>query len=350
MDGQDPYGIVVQFRKDGLCHPTAVLGLLQGPVHECPYRAAVGLGEGPGPVGQEPGTAPGLSRPGCGGGQLQDPTVHDQPLEDGAGALMVTGPVDLAQPGQPGGDRVPRGDGRRCVGLVVPGAAVVDAPASQVVVATPHVGGAECMHDGQVVGGVVDGAQHHQQVTDLGGAEEQRAGLCPVGDGGVVQRILQVRQRGARGDQHGDVGEPACPFRAVAVLDRPPVRDSCRDRRRHVGGFKDSEVTGAELAVGSAAQEGHRRADGGGRTMAFQWDVTRLPLTCLDEASEDGVDPVEHADRGTEVPGKGDGVRRQGAAGPEVEGDVGPTEAVDGLLRITHHEDGSAGGGHLVQR
>ena len=104
---------------------------------------------------------------------------------------MLAEAVGLAQPGQPLSDHGHRWVAVGLWGLMVPRAAVVDPPVGQIVVAAAEVGSAQGGDHGQVVGRVVDGSQHHEEVADLRHGEEQRVGLGPVGDAGGLQRRLE---------------------------------------------------------------------------------------------------------------------------------------------------------------
>ena len=194
MDGQDPDGGIVDLGEDGLGDPALLVGLGKTPVNEAAQRAPTGLSEGPGTVGQKADPTPDVAGPGLPEGDLQYPALVDQAFQDSGGSEEVAASVHLAQPGETRGHELDRLVAFRLVGLVVPGTAMVHPPAGEVIVSAAEMGRAECRHDGQVISGVVDGPQHHQQIPDLRCGEEQRAGFGPVGDAGGLQRNLQVGQ------------------------------------------------------------------------------------------------------------------------------------------------------------
>ena len=104
--------------------------------------------------------------------------------------------------------------------------ALEDLEAEQVVVAAGEQRAAQGRHDGEVVGGVVDGPQRHQQVAHRPGDVDEAAGLGPVGDAGSFERVLEERQRRAGRDEHGDVAELRLAPAGVGWTHRPTLQPS----------------------------------------------------------------------------------------------------------------------------
>ena len=75
----------------------------------------------------------------------------------------------------------------------------------------------------EVVGRVVDRPQDHEQVAHGPAGVDQRAGLGPEGDAGLVEGVLEERERRPGRHQHGDVAEPGRAPPAVLVADVPPL-------------------------------------------------------------------------------------------------------------------------------
>jgi len=161
----------------------------------------------------------------------------DEAFEDPRRSEVVAPAVQSAHPREAGGHHLHRGVAVGLVRLVVPRAAVVDAPTGEVVVATTEVRGPQRGDHGEVVGRVVDGPEHHQEVADLGGGEEHGAGLGPVGDTGGLQRGLQGGQRSTGGEEDGDVAEATGALPSVGPLDRPAIDDGGGDGCRYVRSF-----------------------------------------------------------------------------------------------------------------
>ena len=87
--------------------------------------------------------------------------------------------VQRAQVVEAGRDGIVGGNGVGLGGEVAPAAAAFDLEAEQVVVATREQRRAQGGDDVQVVGRVVDGAQHHQQVAHRPGGVDERAATRP---------------------------------------------------------------------------------------------------------------------------------------------------------------------------
>ena len=128
-------------------------------------------------------------------------------------------------------DRMVVGQGLGERRLVVPPAAVLDLVREEVVVAAAEQRRAQRGHQRELVGGIVDRLQHHEQVADLAGAVDQRRRLGPVRDAGRVERVLELAERRAGGQQDADVAEPArlASSRAVGV-----GRATCQSSRSAV--------------------------------------------------------------------------------------------------------------------
>jgi hypothetical protein len=208
------------------------------------------------------------------------PLAHDA-VEELARRRPVAGVVPLGQRAEGVADRVVGGQGLGEGELVVPTSAVLHLERVEVVVAAPEDGRAQCAHQRQLVGGIVDRLQHDQQVTDLPGAVDQRRGLGPVGDAGGVERVLEVTERGARGQQDAHVAQPAGlrPLAAVRVAahDRPPLAQGAPHDRSDVGRLQLAQVVGVGgPLVGLGAEQRHRRALGHGGPHRLERDVLGL--------------------------------------------------------------------------
>ncbi len=113
-----------------------------------------------------------------------------------------------------------------------------------------HIGAGECGRaergdDGDLVGGVVDGAQAVQQVADLLRVEKQRRAFQPVGDIRIVECQLQRAQGGASGHQDADirVGGVLVAFvatvvqRSLGIENLPLLADDLVEQHRNAVGF-----------------------------------------------------------------------------------------------------------------
>ncbi len=139
-------------------------------------------------------------------------------------------------------------------------AAVFGPEPEQVVVPARQQRGAQGRDGGQAVGRVVDRPQHHQQVADGPAGVDERAGLGPEGDPGLVQGVLQERQRRTRRDQDGDVAEPGRAPTALAVVDVPPFVDGPGHGGRHLGRLRRAQLVGlGTRGMGLAPQDRDRR-------------------------------------------------------------------------------------------
>src|SRR5690606_19508784 len=99
-------------------------------------------------------------------------------------------------------------------------------PAGQVVVAAGEARGPQRGEQRELVGRVVDGPQHREQVGDLLGEPHERAGLDAVRDVEAVERGAQLGEAGAGGDQDGDVVPPCgADLAGASVLHRPAAVD-----------------------------------------------------------------------------------------------------------------------------
>ena len=104
--------------------------------------------------------------------------------------LVVEGP----EIGEAPEDGIVVGNGVGLVGQIAPPAPAFGLEAEEVVVATTEQRGAQGGGDPEVVGGVVDGPQDHEQVPDGPAGVDERARLGPEGDAGGVEGVLQERQ------------------------------------------------------------------------------------------------------------------------------------------------------------
>ena len=187
VHGHDAHRVVVGLGQDRLDHP-GVLGALQvGPGQVAAQVGAVGVGEEPGLVDHEAEAAPHVAGASLVEPELEGTTIGEDLLDETARVvpppLVVEGPegVETGGHGVVGPDRVG------------PGAPVVPVAArlrvlEQIVVAAAEPRRAERGHDGDLVGGVVDGAQHVEQVAHLGAAVDERARL-DRGKGGARRRV-----------------------------------------------------------------------------------------------------------------------------------------------------------------
>ena len=199
MDGHDAHGVVVGLGQHRLGDPRALGRLLLDPVEVLAQAAAGGLAPGPGLVDHEAQPAPHVAGPALGEAELEGPAVAGDAVEQLGRRLPVALLVQRAQVGEAGPHRIVGRHGVGLVGEVAPAAAALDLEAEQVVVAAAEQRGAQRGDDAQVVGGVVDGPQHHQQVAHRPGGVDERARLGPVGDAGRVEGVLEERQRRAGG-------------------------------------------------------------------------------------------------------------------------------------------------------
>ena len=130
----------------------------------------------------------------------------------------------------------------------------------------PSSGVRSARDDAQVVGGVVGGPQHHEQVAHGPGGVDERARLGPVRDAGPPRG----RPRGTGSDvraghEDRDVAEPArapAPSPAALSCDLPALGERGGDRRgrRRGLGRAHARRRGVPCGWGSRADHGHRRA------------------------------------------------------------------------------------------
>ena len=151
--------------------------------------------------------------------------------------------------------------------LVVPPAAVLDLEREEVVVAAAEQRRAQRGHERELVGRVVDGPQHHEQVADLAGAVDERRRLGPVRDAGGVERVLERPSDVRAGSRIADVAEPARLPRLGAVGVRAattgqPSRERGADDRGDVGGLALAQLVGVRASSSGVGAEQHDgRAD-----------------------------------------------------------------------------------------
>ncbi len=220
----------------------------------------------PGLVDDEPQPAPRIPRTRAGGGRdLEHAAVGDDRGEHLARGQPAGVEVQLAEVGQRGADRA----GGQRVGLVEPrvdgerSAAVLPPP--QVVVAAAEQRRAQRGDQRQAVAGIGDRPGTGQQAAHLGGLVDQRACLGAVRDSRGVQRVLEERQRRARGHQHGDVVEsrrPPCVRPRIEHL--PALVERLADRGGDVGGLalaQDRRGRARQVLVRLGAEHRDRRAD-----------------------------------------------------------------------------------------
>ena len=205
----------------------------------------------------------------------------------------------------------------------------------------------------EVVGRVVDGPQDHEQVAHGPAGVDQRAGLGPKGDAGLLEGVFQERERGPGRHQDGDVAEPGRPPGAVLVADVPPLAHDAGHGRRHLGRLGGAQLVGRRALgvfvasrgspprgrcreparVASSARYSGCESMSAGRASSIgsPMSVEKVSLTQLDDRLD-----------GPEVGGELDDATALGPeapAGPQERGDVGPAEAVDRLLGVAHDEE-----------
>ena len=172
------------------------------------------------------------------------------------GALVV----ERAQVGQRGPHGIVERDRVGLVGEIAPAPPPLPLEAEQVVVAAGQQRGAQGGHDVEVVGRVVDGPQHHEQVADRPAGVDERTGLGPEGDAGLVEGLLEEGQRGAGRDQDGDVAQPGrAPPDLSSSLTVPPFVDHPGDGRGHVAGLGRTHLVGQGALGDARGARGARR-------------------------------------------------------------------------------------------
>ena len=232
----------------------------------------------------------------------------------------------------------------------------------QLAVVDPEDRGPQRSDDLELVGRVVDRAQHPQQLVHLARSVDQRATLDPIGQTRLAECVLQHTEARAAADQHGDVAIPRRPIPLV-IRDRPRCRlgNHLLHEGADVGGLPTRGGLGR--CVLELRPPGHAQHDDTGTigssvrtTLRFEQgvgDMGRIGVVVdLGEPmGKHGVDPRAHV--ATSAP-----IDRQllaGRIGGQQAGeqlDIGVAEAVDRLLRITHREQrrrraGAVGRGEL---
>ena len=135
----------------------------------------------------------------------------------------------------------------------------------QLAIVEPEDRRAECGDDLELVGGVVDGPQHPQQLVDLTRAVDQRATFDAVGHAGLAQRVLEHTEARAAADEDRDVAIARGSVRATGrIADHPWPRpgDRLLHDRGDVGGLGASRVVGrvvVDLRAAGHAQARRRR-------------------------------------------------------------------------------------------
>ena len=364
VDGHDPHGVVVGLGQDRFGHPAALAGLAGDPLEVLPEPAVRGLAPPPGLVDDEAEAPPHVPGPALGEAQLEQAPVPGDAVEQLAGGPPVPFVVELTEVGDAGQDR-PVGHRVGLRSQVVPVAALDDLEAEQVVVTAGEQRAAQRRDDAEVVGRVVDGAQCHEEIPHGARHVHERARLGPVGDAGGVEGVLEERQRGAGRDEHGDVAEAGRPppIGFGPVVDcgthAPALGDGARDGVGDLDGLVAPQHLGRALGQGRPGDD--RDSGSHGRTGAdrVESDVVglrgngQLDVAALGHEPGKGVvDPVDDRSAGTEVGGQLHQVPAfaEAVSGVEEDGDVGPAEPVDRLLRVTHHEELPGVDGHLVPR
>ena len=273
--------------------------------------------------------------------QLEEPQLAGGPLHDPANALPPPALVQASQHVQGTAHRMAGAEDLRARRPHRPPPArlpVLD----QIRVGARQRRRAQRGHQRHLVGRVVHGLQHGQQVAHLLGAPHERRALDPVRDLGVLEGRLELGQRRPRREEDGDVGQPRRPpaARRGRVAHQPELLlDDAVDRLRDV--LRLALPHRADRQVVALAEEHDRRVGAQGLAYRQQRLVRCLrPFDAFaDELAEHGVDPVDDAGHRPEVGHEVE--HRVGHPGlhREEQRDVRPAEPVDRLLGVAHEEE-----------
>ena len=183
VDGHDAHGVVVALGQDGLGHPGPLGRLRLHPAQVLAEVPAGGLAPGPGLVDDEAQPAPHVAGPSLGEARAPGPAGRRR-CGRAARRAPASGAGRRASAGRRGRRRTGSsiGDGVGLVGQVAPTPLPFGLEAEQVVVATGQQRRPQGGHDAEVVGGVVDGPQHHEQVAHGPAGVDEGARLGPEGD------------------------------------------------------------------------------------------------------------------------------------------------------------------------
>ncbi len=198
MNGHDPNGVIVGLGQNGLGHSCPLGRLLSHPGQVLAQVAARCIAPGPRLVDDEAEPTPDVAWPTFGEPQFHDTPVPGDPVEQLRGCEPVALVIERTQIEQSLSDHVVIRHGLRLVGEVAPPPLAFPLEPEQVIVAACQERGPQRGDDVEVVGGIVDGPQHHEEVPNCPADVDERTRLGPVGDAGGIEGVLEVRQRRAR--------------------------------------------------------------------------------------------------------------------------------------------------------
>ena len=347
MDGEDPHRVVVGLGQHGLDDARTLAARPARPRRGSRGGCRRRLRRTRGPARSRSARVASRSR----GRPWANPTSSTPRARArrGRAARWVTTTAGRrATPRAPGSRRRPGWSGGQRVGervLVVPPAAVLRLVREEVVVTAAEHRRPQRAHQRELVGGVVDGLQHHEQVADLPRAVDERRRLRPVGDAGGVERVLELAERRARREagcrcrRVGTARTARCRRRRAARPASPRAAHDRRPPRRRPPRARAARRPSASRARGWRRGARPARPPATRVAHGLERDVLGLRLRLgHDELAEHVVDEVDHRPGGAEVAGEPAGRRAERRPGPEERGDVGAAEAVDRLLRVTDHE------------
>ena len=211
----------------------------------------------------------------------------------------------------------------------------------------PNSRGPQRGHAGQQVGRVGQRPGGRQQVADLAGLVDQRAGLgadrrSPAASSASSRNGREVRAGSRTAMSPSRSGRHASPTSSQTVqrsANAPAMTAG------NVGRLAFAQQLGIRpVGVRLGTEDGDGWAGPGREAERVERLVVGLGLGCrLDQLGEHVVDPVQQRRHGTEVGGQRHGVAEP-LAPPAGRCDVGPPEPVDRLLRIA--DDEQRPGGH----
>ena len=211
MDGEDAHGVVVGLGCGRLDDHRALVGLQLRPRHEVAERRTARLDERSGLIEHEAQPPPVIARAAEGKGELDELALADDQLDQAVDRQIPPHAVIAGERVHPGGDRMVVGDPFGPLRAVVVPPAAGDLPLDEVDVGAGKARRAERGDDRDVVGRVVDGAEHGQQLAHRVGGPHERAALDAVRHVVGIERALELRERRAGGHEDGDVVEPRGP-------------------------------------------------------------------------------------------------------------------------------------------
>ena len=358
MDRRDPDRIVVGLGKNVLGLSVQPADLPVHPGHEIPQAAGgpareaclLALAEQPGLLNHQP-EAP---RHITGAARAEVAQLHQAPLAHGlpdgfTRAQPAATSVHPAQPFHRLADRMGRRQPRRQGTQVVPTTAVGDLERTKVVVAAAEGRRPQGVDQRCLVGRIGQSPDDGHQVPDLSRGPDERAGLDPVGNLGVAEGLLQLRQRGAGGQQHADVLETGRSPAAVAVVHGPAPVDGGQDGIGHLGPLDLPHLAGRDRLGGMLLGPEHDHRGSLGRIgpdrrqrLVVGLDVEAVPTLRHHEPVEQFVDPTQHGPHRPEVPRERHPLVGSGLLDLHEQGHIGPAEPVDRLLGVAHEKQVAA--------